>query len=126
MCWLMVFLQLCIVGHFGIFPIFLNISSCTSLQNKGSPAILFSPFFRSSHPDRESFRKYLILFFKSNLFIIFHKGSFVPRTDKNFPGGSIFSSNRHEFSRRVYLFLCSSTVREYSKLRDHPLNKGLP
>ena len=57
---------------------------------------------RSSH--RDSFRKYLFFFSRSNLFIIFQEGPFVPRTDMNFPGGSICSSNRHEFSRRVYMF----------------------
>ena len=55
---------------------------------------------RSSH--RDSFRKYLFFFSRSNLFIIFQEGPFVPRTDMNFPGGSICSSNRHEFSRRAY------------------------
>ena len=57
---------------------------------------------RSSHQD--SFRKYLFFFSRSNLFIIFQEGPFVPRTDMNFPGGSICSSNRHEFSRSVYMF----------------------
>ena len=58
--------------------------------------------FRSSH--RDSFQKYLFFFSRSNPFIIFQEGPFVPRTDMNFPGGSICSSNRHEFSRRVYMF----------------------
>ena len=57
---------------------------------------------RSSH--RDSFRKYLFFFSRSNLFIIFQEGPFVSRTDMNFPGDSICSSNRHEFSRRVYMF----------------------
>ena len=39
---------------------------------------------------------------RSNLFIIFQEGPFVRRTDMNFPGESICSSNRHEFSRRAY------------------------
>ena len=59
---------------------------------------------RSSH--REGFRKYLFFFSRSNLFIIFQEGPFVPRTDMNFPGGSICSSNRHEFSRRAYRKTC--------------------
>ena len=58
---------------------------------------------RSSH--RDSFRKYLFFFSRSNLFKFFQECPFVPRTDMNFPGGSICSSNRHEFSRRVYLFV---------------------
>ena len=57
---------------------------------------------RSSH--RDGFRKYLFFFSRSNLFIIFQEGPFVPRTDMNFPGGSIYSSNRQEFSRRIYMF----------------------
>ena len=55
---------------------------------------------RSSH--RDSFRKYLFFFSRSHLFIIFQEDPFVPRTDMNFPGGSICSSNRYEFSRRAY------------------------
>ena len=55
---------------------------------------------RSSH--RDCFRKYLFFFSRSNLFIIFQEGPFVPQTDMNFPGGSICSLNRHEFSRRAY------------------------
>ena len=50
---------------------------------------------------RDSFRKYLFFFSRSNIFIIFQEGPFVSRTDMNFPGRSICSSNRHEFSRRV-------------------------
>ena len=50
---------------------------------------------RSSHRDSS----------RSNLFIIFQEGPFVPRTVINFPGGSICLSNRHEFSRRAYLFI---------------------
>ena len=61
-------------------------------------------FFRSSH--RDSFRKYLFFFSRSNLFIIFQEGPFVPRTDMNFPGGSICSSNRHGFSRRAFEKTC--------------------
>ena len=63
---------------------------------------IFLKSFRSSH--RDSFRKYLFFFSRRNLFIIFQEGPFVPQTDMNFPGGSICSSNRHEFSRRVYMF----------------------
>ena len=55
---------------------------------------------RSSY--RDSFPKYLFFFSRSNLFIIFQEGPFVPRTDMNFPGGSICSLNRHEFFRRAY------------------------
>ena len=62
---------------------------------------------RSSH--RDSFRKYLFFFSRSNFFIIFQEGPFVPRTDMNFPGGFICSSNRHEFSRRVYNVLRTDT-----------------
>ena len=58
--------------------------------------------YRSSH--RDSFRKYMFFFSRSNLFIIFQEVPFVLRTDMNFSGGSICSSNRHEFSRRVYMF----------------------
>ena len=55
---------------------------------------------RSSH--RDSFRKYLFFFSRYNLFIIFQEGPSVRRTDMNFPGGSICSSNIHKFSRRAY------------------------
>ena len=70
---------------------------------------------RSSH--RDSFRKYLFFFSRSNLFIIFQEGLFVPRTDMNFPGGSICSSNRHTFSRRVYMFFEQTRIFQegYSK-----------
>ena len=70
---------------------------------------------RSSH--RDSFRKYLFFFSRSNLFIIFQEGPFVPRTDMNFPGGSICLSNRHEFSRRVYMFFEQTQIFQevYSK-----------
>ena len=54
---------------------------------------------RSSH--RDSFRKYLLFFSRSNIFIIFQEGLFVPWADMNFPGGTICSSNRHEFSRSI-------------------------
>ena len=57
---------------------------------------------RSSH--RDSFPKYLFFFSRSNLFIIFQEGRFVRRTEMFFPGGSIYSLNRHEFSRRIYMF----------------------
>ena len=43
--------------------------------------------FRSSH--RDSFRKYLFFFSRSNLFIIFQEGLYVLRTDTNFPEGLI-------------------------------------
>ena len=49
---------------------------------------------RISH--RDSFRKYLFFFSKSNLFIIFQEGLYVLRTD---------TMKRHIFSRRFYLFV---------------------
>ena len=52
-------------------------------------------------PPRQ-FSKISVLFSRSNLFIIFQECPFVPQTDMNFSGGSICSSNRHEFSRRAY------------------------
>ena len=72
--------------------------------------------FRSSH--RDSFRKYMLFFSRSNLFIFFQEGLFVPQTDMNFPGGSICSSNRHEFSRRVYMFFKQTRIFQegYSKI----------
>ena len=48
------------------------------------------------------FSKISVFFSRSNFFIIFQEGPFVPQTDMNFPGGFICSSNKHEFSRRVY------------------------
>ena len=47
---------------------------------------------RSSH--RDSFRKYLLFFSRSNLFIIFQEGPSVRRKDMFFQGGSICSSNK--------------------------------
>ena len=73
---------------------------------------------RSSH--RDSFRKYLFFFSRSNLFIIFQEGTLVPRTDMNFPGGSICSSNRHEFSRRVYnMFFEQTGIFQEGLLKKH-------
>ena len=71
------------------------------------------PGIRSSH--QNNFRKYLFFFFRSNRFIIFQEGPFVPQTDMNFPGGSYvlrtdtnFPRGLIEktcFSRRFYLFV---------------------
>ena len=61
--------------------------------------LIFS-FFRSSH--RDSFRKYLFFFSRSNLFIIFQESPFVRRTDMNFPGGLI---EKTCFSKMLYLFV---------------------
>ena len=38
-----------------------------------------------SVPHRDSFPKYLFFFSRSNLFILFQEGPFVPRIDMNFP-----------------------------------------
>ena len=43
-----------------------------------------------------------MFFFRSNPFTIFQEGLSVRRTNMFFPGGSMCSSNRHKFSRRVY------------------------
>ena len=74
---------------------------------------------RSSHQD--SFPKYQFFFFRSNLFIIFQgrEGPFVPRKDMNFPGGSICSSNRHEFSRRVYMFFEQTQIFQEGLSKRH-------
>ena len=72
---------------------------------------------RSTH--RDSFRKYLFFFSRSNLFIIFQEGPFVPRTDMNFPGRSICSSNRHEFSRRVYMFFEQTRIFQEGLSKRH-------
>ena len=45
----------------------------------------------------------------ATFFIIFQEGIFVPRTEMNFQRGSICSSKRHEFSRRVYYVLQTDT-----------------
>ena len=71
----------------------------------------------SSH--RDSFRKYLFFFFRSNLFIIFQEGLFVCRTDMNFPGRSICSLNRHEFSRRVYMFFEQTQIFQEGLSKRH-------
>ena len=80
-----------------------------------------TPHFRSSHQD--SFRKYLFFFSRSNLFIIFQEGPFVPRADINFPGESICSSNRHEFSRRVYMFFEQTQIFQEGYSRRHDLSR---
>ena len=88
---------------------------------------------RSSH--RDSFRKYLFFFSRSNLFIIFQECLFVPRTDRNFPGGSICSSEqtrifqeglskRHVFSRRFYLFV-EQTLLSHRTDNNFPRNPYL-
>ena len=64
--------------------------------------LIISLFFSSRSSHRDSFRKYLFFFSRSNLLKFFQECPFAPRTDMNFPGGSICSSNRHEFSRRAY------------------------
>ena len=77
--------------------------------------------FRSSH--RDSFRKYLFFFSRSNPFIIFQEGPFVLRTDMNFPGGSICSSNRHEFSRRVYMFFKQTRIFQEGLSKRHVFSR---
>ena len=77
--------------------------------------------FRSSH--RDSFRKYLFFFSRSNLFIIFQEGPFVSRTDMNFPGESICSSNRHEFSRRVYMFFEQTRIFQEGYSKRHVFSR---
>ena len=76
---------------------------------------------RSSH--RDSFRKYLFFFSRSNLFIIFQEGPFVRRTDMNFPGESICSSNRHEFSRRVYMFFEQTRIFQEGLSKRHVFSR---
>ena len=76
---------------------------------------------RSSH--RDSFRKDLFFFSRSNLFIIFQEGPFVPQTDMNFPGGSICSSNRHEFSRRVYMFFEQTQIFQEGLSKRHVFSR---
>ena len=76
---------------------------------------------RSSH--RDSFRKYLFFFSRSNLFIIFQVGPFVRRTDMNFPGGSICSLNRHEFSRRVYMFFEQTRIFQEGLSKRHVFSR---
>ena len=79
-------------------------------------------FDRSSHGD--SFRKYMFFFSRSNLFIIFQESPFVPRTDMNFPGGSICSSNRHTFSRRVYMFFEQTRIFQEGYSKRHLFQGG--
>ena len=43
--------------------------------------------YRSSH--RDSFQKYMFFFSRSNLYIIFQEGPFVPQTDTHFTGSPI-------------------------------------
>ena len=76
---------------------------------------------RSSH--RDSFPKYLFFFSRSNLFIIFQEEPFVPRTDMNFPGGSLCSSNRHEFSRRVYMFFEQTRIFQEGLSKRHVFSR---
>ena len=77
---------------------------------------------RQKQPPRQ-FQKYLFFFSRSNLFIIFQEGSFVPRTDMNFPGGSICSSNRHEFSRRVYMFFEQTQIFQEGLSKRHVFSR---
>ena len=76
---------------------------------------------RSSH--RDSFRKYLFFFSRSNLFIIFQECQIVLRTDMNFPGGSICSSNRNEFSRRVYMFFEQTQIFQEGLSKRHVFSR---
>ena len=62
-------------------------------------------------------------FSRSNLFIIFQEGSFVPRTDVNFPGGFICSVNRHEFSRRVYMFFEQTRIFQEGYSKRHVFSR---
>ena len=45
------------------------------------------------------------LIIASNGYLFSQKPLFSPRTHTNFPGASIFSSNRYSFSRKLYLVL---------------------
>ena len=73
-------------------------------------------------PPRQ-FSKISVLFSRSNLFIIFQEGPFVRRTDMNFPGGSICSSNRHEFSRRVRLIFEQTQIFQESLSKIHVFSR---
>ena len=59
----------------------------------------------------------------SNLFMIFEECPFVPRTDMNFPGGSICSSNRHKFSRRVYMFFEQTRIFQEGLSKKHVFSR---
>ena len=73
-------------------------------------------------PPRQ-FSKISVLFSRSNLFIIFQEVPFVPRTDMNFPGGSICSSNRHEFSRSVYMFFEQTRIFQEGLSKRHVFSR---
>ena len=64
--------------------------------------------FRSSH--RDSFSKKSVLFFQEHPFY-------------NFSGGSSFSSNRHEFSRRVYMFFEQTQIFQEGLSKRHVFSK---
>ena len=100
---------------------FLHYKMLFSLKKVTTSFSLELILFRSSN--RDSFRKYLFFFSRSNLFIIFQEGTFVPRTDMNFPGGSICSSNRHEFSRRVYMFFEQTQNFQEGYLKRHVFSR---
>ena len=57
-------------------------------------SLTFIIIHRSSH--RDSYRKDHGFFSPGATFLQFQEGSFLRRTDLNFPGGSICSSNRYE------------------------------
>ena len=128
------------------FSCFIQISSCEDLFNCDGTVIAHSRLtiksesarsepnerrsklfhfdeynIRSSH--RDSFRKYLFFFSRSHLFKIFQEGPFVPRTDMNFPEGSICSSNRHEFSRRVYMFFEQTRIFQEGLSKRHVFSR---
>ena len=69
------------------------------------------------------FSKISVLFFQEQPFIIFQEGPFVPRTDRNFPGESICSSNRHEFSRRVYMFFEQTRIFQEGLSKRHVFSR---
>ena len=64
---------------------------------------MHSSFKRNRSSHRDGFSKYLFIFSRSNLFIIFQGNLSVRRKDMFFPGG--FIKHRHVLSRRVYLFV---------------------
>ena len=45
------------------------------------------------------------------------------RTEMNFPAGSICSSNRHEFSRRVYMFFEQTRIFQEGLLKRHVFSR---
>ena len=91
-----------------------------TMNNK---AILPEPTNQNRSSHRDSFRKYLFFFSRSNLLKFFQECPFVPRTDMNFPGGSICSSNRHEFSRRVYMFFERTRIFQKGLSKRHVFSR---